>query len=169
MIIVSVMLELGSFLWIYCVICGTGQEDYNRLRPLSYRGADVFILAFSLISKASYENVSKKVLRCNLLWSECFGWILISFENHEVSVWPVTKDVWIMLYFKKIIHLYKKSMINCMSGFFFSGFQSWSIMHLVSPLFWLAQSLVSLLLHNVILILSTMHSLDAALWLVYLI
>ncbi|KAH0852596.1 hypothetical protein HID58_093881, partial [Brassica napus] len=34
--------------------------DYNRLRPLSYRGADVFILAFSLISKASYENVSKK-------------------------------------------------------------------------------------------------------------
>ncbi|KAJ0560015.1 putative small GTPase, P-loop containing nucleoside triphosphate hydrolase [Helianthus annuus] len=33
---------------------------YNRLRPLSYRGADVFILAFSLISKASYENVSKK-------------------------------------------------------------------------------------------------------------
>ena len=41
-------------------ICFTGQEDYNRLRPLSYRGADVFILAFSLISKASYENVSKK-------------------------------------------------------------------------------------------------------------
>ncbi|KAJ6829550.1 putative rac-like GTP-binding protein 5 [Iris pallida] len=40
-------------------IC-TGQEDYNRLRPLSYRGADVFLLAFSLISKASYENVSKK-------------------------------------------------------------------------------------------------------------
>ncbi|KAL1821618.1 hypothetical protein ACET3Z_016487 [Daucus carota] len=37
-----------------------GQEDYNRLRPLSYRGADVFILAFSLISKASYENISKK-------------------------------------------------------------------------------------------------------------
>ncbi|KAM7517285.1 hypothetical protein LguiA_006868 [Lonicera macranthoides] len=33
-----------------------GQEDYNRLRPLSYRGADVFILAFSLISKASNED-----------------------------------------------------------------------------------------------------------------
>eukprot|EP00271_Cylindrocystis_brebissonii_P014865 TRINITY_DN36487_c0_g1_i1.p1 TRINITY_DN36487_c0_g1~~TRINITY_DN36487_c0_g1_i1.p1 ORF type:complete len:200 (+),score=26.68 TRINITY_DN36487_c0_g1_i1:209-808(+) len=37
-----------------------GQEDYNRLRPLSYRGADVFLLAFSLISKASYENITKK-------------------------------------------------------------------------------------------------------------
>jgi hypothetical protein len=39
----------------------SGQEDYNRLRPLSYRGADVFLLAFSLISKASYENIAKKV------------------------------------------------------------------------------------------------------------
>ncbi|KAF5729139.1 rac-like GTP-binding protein RAC13 [Tripterygium wilfordii] len=37
-----------------------GQEDYNRLRPLSYRGADVFLLSFSLISKASYENIHKK-------------------------------------------------------------------------------------------------------------
>ncbi|GMI97738.1 RHO-related protein from plants 9, Arabidopsis RAC-like 7 [Hibiscus trionum] len=37
-----------------------GQEDYSRLRPLSYRGADMFVLAFSLISRASYENVLKK-------------------------------------------------------------------------------------------------------------
>ncbi|CAA2995892.1 RAC-like 3 [Olea europaea subsp. europaea] len=36
-----------------------GQDDFNRLRPLSYRGADVFILAFPLISKTSYENISK--------------------------------------------------------------------------------------------------------------
>ncbi|KAF3792063.1 Rac-like GTP-binding protein 3 [Nymphaea thermarum] len=39
-----------------------GQEDYNRLRPLSYRGADVFVLAFSLVSRASYENILKKVV-----------------------------------------------------------------------------------------------------------
>ncbi|VVB10264.1 unnamed protein product [Arabis nemorensis] len=45
----------GKFTLDFC-----GQEDYNRLRPLSYRGADVFLLAFSLVSKASYENVSKK-------------------------------------------------------------------------------------------------------------
>ncbi|KAG6429876.1 hypothetical protein SASPL_107931 [Salvia splendens] len=37
-----------------------GQEDYNRLRPLSYRGGDVFVLAFSLVSRASYENIFKK-------------------------------------------------------------------------------------------------------------
>jgi len=52
---VCLCLDLTSFFVV------SGQEDYNRLRPLSYRGADVFILAFSLISKASYENVSKKV------------------------------------------------------------------------------------------------------------
>ncbi|CAA2947136.1 rac-like GTP-binding ARAC7 [Olea europaea subsp. europaea] len=39
---------------------GYCQEDYSRLRPLSYRGADIFVLAFSLISRASYENVLKK-------------------------------------------------------------------------------------------------------------
>ncbi|CAN6874104.1 unnamed protein product [Brassica oleracea var. botrytis] len=32
----------------------------QQVRPLSYRGADVFLLAFSLISKASYENIAKK-------------------------------------------------------------------------------------------------------------
>ena len=47
---------------------GAGQEDYNRLRPLSYRGADVFLLAFSLISKASYENVAKKVRQAISIW-----------------------------------------------------------------------------------------------------
>uniref|UniRef100_A0ACD5TKA4 Uncharacterized protein n=1 Tax=Avena sativa TaxID=4498 RepID=A0ACD5TKA4_AVESA len=41
-----------------------GQEDYSRLRPLSYHGADVFVLAFSLVSRASYENIMKKVLEC---------------------------------------------------------------------------------------------------------
>ncbi|KAF5446100.1 hypothetical protein F2P56_031756 [Juglans regia] len=37
-----------------------GQEDYNRLRPLSYRGADIFLLCFSLISRPSFENIAKK-------------------------------------------------------------------------------------------------------------
>jgi len=37
-----------------------GQEDYDRLRPLSYPQTDVFIIAFSLISPSSYENVKAK-------------------------------------------------------------------------------------------------------------
>ena len=37
-----------------------GQEDYDRLRPLSYPQTDVFLICFSLISTASYENVRAK-------------------------------------------------------------------------------------------------------------
>jgi Ras-related C3 botulinum toxin substrate 1 len=55
-----------------------GQEDYNRLRPLSYRGADVFLLAFSLISKASYENISKKVCSRAPLPSSSFSHTIIT-------------------------------------------------------------------------------------------
>ena len=38
----------------------TGQEDYDRLRPLSYPGTNVFLVCFSLVSRASYENVKHK-------------------------------------------------------------------------------------------------------------
>ncbi|KAK2719401.1 ras-related C3 botulinum toxin substrate 1-like isoform X2 [Artemia franciscana] len=37
-----------------------GQEDYDRLRPLSYPQTDVFLICFSVISPSSYENVTSK-------------------------------------------------------------------------------------------------------------
>lgn len=37
-----------------------GQEDYDRLRPLSYPQTDVFVICFSIISLPSFENVSSK-------------------------------------------------------------------------------------------------------------
>ena len=37
-----------------------GQEDYDRLRPLSYPQTDVFLIAFSIISPNSFENVKSK-------------------------------------------------------------------------------------------------------------
>ena len=37
-----------------------GQEDYDRLRPLSYPQTDVFLVCFSIISRSSYENVKTK-------------------------------------------------------------------------------------------------------------
>jgi Ras-related C3 botulinum toxin substrate 1 len=38
-----------------------GQEDYDRLRPLSYPQTDVFLICFSLVSPPSFENVKSKV------------------------------------------------------------------------------------------------------------
>jgi len=37
-----------------------GQEDYDRLRPLSYPQTDVFIICFSVSSTASFKNVYNK-------------------------------------------------------------------------------------------------------------
>jgi len=37
-----------------------GQEDYDRLRPLSYPQTDVFLTAFSVVNPSSFENVRAK-------------------------------------------------------------------------------------------------------------
>lgn len=37
-----------------------GQEDYDRLRPLSYPQTDVFLIGFSIISPHSFDNVKSK-------------------------------------------------------------------------------------------------------------
>ncbi|KAI9189321.1 Rho GTPase [Blastocladiella emersonii ATCC 22665] len=37
-----------------------GQEDYDRLRPLSYPQTDVFLVCFSVVSPSSFENVREK-------------------------------------------------------------------------------------------------------------
>lgn len=90
---------------IISYILFTGQEDYNRLRPLSYRGGDVFVLAFSLVSRASYENIFKKVnvvscflflfcffLSISFLWfvfNLAFFWQWIPELNHFAPGVPI--------------------------------------------------------------------------------
>uniref|UniRef100_I1R2T7 Uncharacterized protein n=1 Tax=Oryza glaberrima TaxID=4538 RepID=I1R2T7_ORYGL len=70
-----------------------GQEDYSRLRILSYRGADIFVLAFSLISRASHENVLKEELEFDLWprWgdggADFIGiFLYVQQENYEILV-----------------------------------------------------------------------------------
>ena len=42
------------------VVFLAGQEDYDRLRPLSYPATDVFLLCYSIVSRASFENCASK-------------------------------------------------------------------------------------------------------------
>ncbi|KAF6768419.1 hypothetical protein AHF37_10008 [Paragonimus kellicotti] len=37
-----------------------GQEDYDRLRPLGYARTDIFLVCFSVVNPASFENVRDK-------------------------------------------------------------------------------------------------------------
>merc|ERR1712156_207784 len=37
-----------------------GQEDYDRLRPLSYPQTQVFLVCFSVVNPASHDNVEAK-------------------------------------------------------------------------------------------------------------
>jgi cell division control protein 42 len=39
-----------------------GQEEYDRLRPLSYPGTDIFMMCFSLVNPASLGNIKQKWL-----------------------------------------------------------------------------------------------------------
>jgi Ras-related C3 botulinum toxin substrate 1 len=58
-----------------------GQEDYDRLRPLSYPQTDVFLLCFSVTSMSSFDNIKTKWypeiqqhapgVRCLLVGTKC--------------------------------------------------------------------------------------------------
>ncbi len=56
-----------------------GDEAYDRLRPLSYPKADVFLICFSIAEPASFESVKEK-------W------------YHELSSWlNVVNSAWVLL------------------------------------------------------------------------
>lgn len=43
-----------------CLWDTAGQEDYDRLRPLSYSDTNVFVICYSVDSQSSYDNVSAR-------------------------------------------------------------------------------------------------------------
>ncbi|XP_055378170.1 ras-like GTP-binding protein RhoL [Condylostylus longicornis] len=57
-----------------------GQEDYERLRPLSYPNTDCFLLCYSIDNRTSFENIKSK-------WSP----EIRHFSNHTPIVLVGTK------------------------------------------------------------------------------
>lgn len=52
------MMHIPSFILLLLLL--VGQEDYDRLRPLSYANSNVFVVCFSIGSRTSFENVRDK-------------------------------------------------------------------------------------------------------------
>ena len=49
---------------LYSYVFKSGQEDYDRLRPLSYPGTEVVVLCFSLVNESTFESIRMKVGLC---------------------------------------------------------------------------------------------------------
>lgn len=56
----TLQLRIGDEPYTLGLFDTAGQEDYDRLRPLSYPQTDVFLVCFSVTSPASFENVREK-------------------------------------------------------------------------------------------------------------
>lgn len=66
-----------------------GQEDYDRLRPLSYPQTDVFLICFSVVAPASFENVREKVLFSKIMrkyFLECSFFHFHKITQHSAGV-----------------------------------------------------------------------------------
>jgi cell division control protein 42 len=58
--LISSLYRIGDEPYTLGLFDTAGQEDYDRLRPLSYPQTDVFLVCFSVTSPASFENVREK-------------------------------------------------------------------------------------------------------------
>jgi cell division control protein 42 len=56
----TVTLMIGGEPYTLGLFDTAGQEEYDRLRPLSYPQTYVFLVCFSVVNPSSYENVKKK-------------------------------------------------------------------------------------------------------------
>lgn len=53
-------------------VCVPGQDDYDRLRPLSYQNASVVLICYDVTNPTSFDNVLSKVKAISLTPIESF-------------------------------------------------------------------------------------------------
>ena len=58
-----------------------GQEDYDRIRPLSYPQTDAFIVCYSIISQNSFNNIKNKWLPELSQYAPYVPKILVGLKN----------------------------------------------------------------------------------------
>ncbi|NP_001086125.1 ras homolog family member J L homeolog [Xenopus laevis] len=56
----AVTVNVGGKQYLLGLYDTAGQEDYDQLRPLSYPNTDVFLICFSVVNPASYQNVQEE-------------------------------------------------------------------------------------------------------------
>lgn len=52
-------IHVGGTPYLLELVDTAGQEDYDRLRPLSYNKADVFLVCFSVVVPSSFTNIKE--------------------------------------------------------------------------------------------------------------
>eukprot|EP00071_Canis_lupus_P050378 XP_531808.3 rho-related GTP-binding protein RhoQ [Canis lupus familiaris] len=58
--VLAVSVTVGGKQYLLGLYDTAGQEDYDRLRPLSYPMTDVFLICFSVVNPASFQNVKEE-------------------------------------------------------------------------------------------------------------
>ena len=62
-----------------------GDEAYDRLRPLCYPGADIFLICFSIAENVSFESVKQKWYHELTSWSNVknSAWVLLGLHADQ--------------------------------------------------------------------------------------
>ena len=68
-----------------------GQEDYDKLRALSYESTDVFLVCFSIVEPDSFSNVKEKVSHRFL--HNCIGRLCVDASVKYLSARPTAVPV----------------------------------------------------------------------------
>lgn len=97
------------FLNSVCFVLLPGQEDYDRLRPLSYPQTDVFLVCFSVVSPSSFENVKEKASRAlrgpsvdsqcvSIAWFASFYFVCLETRCFKSAFlnWCAASQKWVM-------------------------------------------------------------------------